>query len=53
MQYIWVQAAGIKVGMPHFPDTCKNHAHNILRKLEVSSREETAFYLPLIDEEEG
>lgn len=31
--------------------TVKNHVHNILKKLDVSSREEAASYLPLLDEE--
>lgn len=30
--------------------TVKNHVHNILSKLEVSSRHEAALYLPLIDQ---
>jgi DNA-binding NarL/FixJ family response regulator len=29
--------------------TVKNHVHNILKKLDVSSREEAASYLPLLD----
>jgi DNA-binding NarL/FixJ family response regulator len=29
--------------------TVKNHVHNILKKLEVSSREEAAAYLPLVE----
>lgn len=32
--------------------TVKNHVHNILKKLEVSSREEAASYLPLMEEED-
>lgn len=31
--------------------TVKNHVHNILKKLDVSSRDKAASYLPLIDEE--
>lgn len=31
--------------------TVKNHVHNILRKLDVSSREEAAAHLPYLDEE--
>lgn len=31
--------------------TVKNHVHNILKKLDVSSREEAASYLPLLDED--
>lgn len=30
--------------------TVKNHVHNILKKLDVTSREEAASYLPLLDE---
>lgn len=30
--------------------TVKNHVHNILKKLDVSSREEAASYLPLLDQ---
>lgn len=33
--------------------TVKNHVHNILRKLEVSSREEAAAYLELLDDPEN
>jgi len=33
--------------------TVKNHVHNILRKLDVSSREEAASYLPLLDEDDA
>lgn len=32
--------------------TVKNHVHNILRKLDVRSREEAAAHLPLLDEQE-
>ncbi len=32
--------------------TVKNHVHNILRKLDVRSREEAAAHLPLVDLEE-
>ncbi len=32
--------------------TVKNHVHNILRKLDVSSREEAAAHLPFLDVEE-
>ena len=32
--------------------TVKNHVHNILKKLDVSSREEAAAYLPFIQEDE-
>jgi DNA-binding NarL/FixJ family response regulator len=32
--------------------TVKNHVHNLLKKLDVSSREDAAAYLPLIDDEE-
>lgn len=32
--------------------TVKNHVHNILKKLDVSSREEAASYLPLLNDEE-
>ena len=31
--------------------TVKNHVHNILKKLDVRSREEAASYLPLLDED--
>ncbi len=31
--------------------TVKNHVHNILKKLAVTSREEAASYLPLLDDE--
>lgn len=31
--------------------TVKNHVHNILKKLDVSSREEAAGYLPLLDDD--
>jgi DNA-binding NarL/FixJ family response regulator len=33
--------------------TVKNHVHNILRKLDVSSREEAASYLPLLDDDDA
>lgn len=33
--------------------TVKNHVHNILKKLDVSSREEAASYLTLLDENEA
>ena len=33
--------------------TVKNHVHNILKKLDVSSREEAASYLPLLDEDDS
>jgi len=33
--------------------TVKNHVHNILKKLDVSSREEAATYLPLLKDEEN
>lgn len=32
--------------------TVKNHVHNILKKLDVSSREEAANYLPFIEDKE-
>jgi RNA polymerase sigma factor (sigma-70 family) len=32
--------------------TVKNHVHNLLKKLDVGSREEAAAYLPLIKDEE-
>ncbi len=32
--------------------TVKNHVHNILKKLDVSSREEAASYLPLLKDDE-
>ncbi len=32
--------------------TVKNHVHKILKKLDVSSREEAASYLPLLDEDQ-
>lgn len=32
--------------------TVKNHVHNILKKLEVSSRDEAASYLPYLEEDE-
>ena len=31
--------------------TVKNHVHNILKKLDVGSREEAASYLPLLDDD--
>ena len=31
--------------------TVKNHVHNILKKLDVTSREEAASYLPLLDDD--
>ena len=31
--------------------TVKNHVHNILKKLDVTSREEAANYLPLLDDD--
>ena len=33
--------------------TVKNHVHNILKKLDVSSREEAASYLHLLDDDEN
>lgn len=33
--------------------TVKNHVHNILKKLDVSSREEAASYLQLLDDEQS